>query len=160
MTGRNQVNFGFDNNPVKLGKQFNIEYFGLPVSETTIADRLAKQGYTNGLIGKWHLGDEPHFRPTKRGFHEVWTYPVGGHDYFRSEPDGEGYLAPLESNFKTPDPITYITDDTGNESVDFIRRNKDKPFFLYASFNAPHGPLQATEKDLAQIGRASCRERV
>ncbi len=148
MTGRNQVNFGFDNNPVKLGRQFNIEYFGLPVNEITIADRLAKQGYTNGLIGKWHLGDEPHFRPTKRGFHEVWTYPVGGHDYFRSEPEGEGYLAPLESNFKTPDPITYITDDTGNESVDFIRRNKDKPFFLYASFNAPHGPLQATEKDL------------
>jgi len=148
MTGRNQVNFGFDNNPVKLGKQFNIEYFGLPVNEKTIADRLAKQGYTNGLIGKWHLGDEPHFRPTKRGFHEVWTYPVGGHDYFHSEPDGEGYLAPLESNFKTPDPITYITDDTGNESVDFIRRHQDKPFFLYASFNAPHAPLQATEQDL------------
>jgi len=148
MTGRNQVNFGFDNNPVKLGKQFKVEYFGLPVNEITIADRLAKQGYTNGLIGKWHLGDEAHFHPTKRGFHQVWSYPVGGHDYFRSEPDGEGYLSPLESNFKTPDPITYITDDTGNESVNFIRRNKDKPFFLYASFNAPHAPLQATEQDL------------
>lgn len=149
MTGRNQVNFGFDNNPVKRLPQFNKEYFGLPVNEKTIADRLTELGYVNGLIGKWHLGDEEHFHPLKRGFQEVWTYPVGGHDYFRSEPDGKGYFSPLESNYKTPDPITYITDDTGNESVDFIRRHKNEPFFLYASFNAPHTPLQATEADLS-----------
>lgn len=148
MTGRNQVNFGFDNNNVKPGPQYNREYFGLPITEQTIADRLAKQGYVNGMIGKWHLGDEAHFKAPKRGFDEVWTYPVGGHDYFRSEPDGEGYLSPLESNYKTPDPITYITDDTGNESAAFIKRNKNKPFFLYASFNAPHAPLQAPQKDI------------
>ncbi|WNC69166.1 sulfatase-like hydrolase/transferase [Thalassotalea nanhaiensis] len=148
MTGRNQVNFGFDNNNVKPGPQYNREYFGLPITEKTIADRLAKQGYVNGMIGKWHLGDEAHFKAPKRGFDEVWTYPVGGHDYFRSEPNGEGYLSPLESNFKTPDPITYITDDTGNESAAFIKRNKNKPFFLYASFNAPHAPLQAPQKDI------------
>ena len=148
MTGRNQVNFGFDNNPVRLLPQFNSEYFGLPITQKTVADRLSELGYVNGLIGKWHLGDEPHFRPTKRGFHEVWTYPYGGHHFFKSEPEGERYLSPLESNYKTPDPITYLTDDTGNESVDFIRRHKDKPFFLYASFNAPHAPLQAIEEDL------------
>ncbi len=149
MTGRNQVNFGFDNNPNRSLPQFNEDYLGLPVDETTIADRLGELGYVNGLVGKWHLGDRPHFRPTRRGFDEIWTYPVGGHDYFESEPDGEGYLSPLESNYKTPDPISYLTDDTGNESVDFIRRHRDRPFFLYASFNAPHGPLQATEEDLA-----------
>ncbi len=149
MTGRNQVNFGFDNNPNKSLPQFNKDYLGLPVGETTIADRLGELGYVNGLIGKWHLGDEPHFRPTRRGFNDIWTYPVGGHDYFSSEPDGEGYLSPLESNYKTPDPITYLTDDTGNESVDFIRRHRDESFFLYASFNAPHAPLQATEQDLS-----------
>jgi len=148
MTGRNQVNFGFDNNPNKNLPQFNKDYLGLPVGETTLADRLGELGYVNGLIGKWHLGDEAHFRPTRRGFHEIWTYPIGGHDYFRSEPDGEGYLSPLESNYKTPDPISYLTDDTGDESVDFIRRHRDGPFFLYASFNAPHGPLQATVEDL------------
>lgn len=148
MTGRNGVNFGFDNNPNKSLPQFNEDYLGLPVGETTIADRLSDLGYTNGLIGKWHLGDKAHFRPTKRGFHQVWTYPVGGHHYFKSEPNGKHYLSPLESNYKKPDPITYLTDDTGNESVDFIRRNKDKPFFLYASFNAPHAPLQAPEADI------------
>jgi len=148
MTGRNQVNFGFDNNPNRSLPQFNEDYLGLPVGETTIAERLGELGYVNGLVGKWHLGDRPHFRPTRRGFDDIWTYPVGGHDYFESEPDGEGYLSPLESNYKTPDPITYLTDDTGNESVEFIRRHKDKPFFLYASFNAPHGPLQAPDEDM------------
>jgi len=149
MTGRNQVNFGFDNNNVSPGPQYNREYFGLPVKEKTIANRLAEQGYVNGMIGKWHLGDEAHFQAESRGFDNVWTYPYGGHDYFRVDlKSKEKYLQPLISNYKTPDPITYITDDTGNESIDFIRRNKDKPFFLYASFNAPHAPLQAPQQDI------------
>lgn len=148
ITGRNQVNFGFDNNPIVDLPQFDENFVGLPVSEKTVADRLAELGYVNGLIGKWHLGDADHFHPLKRGFHEVWTYPVGGHDYFKSEPDGKGYLSPLECNYKTPDPITYITDDKGDECVDFISRHKNEAFFLYASFNAPHAPLQATEEDL------------
>ncbi len=148
ITGRNQVNFGFDNNPIVDLPQFKKEYVGLPVNEKTIADRLGEVGYINGLIGKWHLGDAEQFHPLKRGFHEVWTYPVGGHDYFKSETDGKGYLSPLECNYKTPDPITYITDDKGDECVDFIERHKNEPFFLFASFNAPHAPLQATEEDL------------
>ncbi|MGM0532611.1 MAG: sulfatase [Bacteroidota bacterium] len=148
MTGRNQVEFGFDNNLGAHLPQFNEDYLGLPVSEKTMADRLAELGYVNGLIGKWHLGEAEHFHPLKRGFHETWTYPAGGHNYFRSEPDGKGYLAPIECSYKEPDPITYITDDKGDECVDFIRRHKHEPFFLYASFNAPHGPMQATEKDL------------
>ncbi len=149
MTGRNQVNFGFDNNNVNPAPQYNREYFGLPITEKTIADRLAKQGYVNGMIGKWHLGDEKHFQAQTRGFEEVWTYPYGGHDYFRVDLSSkEKYLQPLISNYKTPDDITYITDDTGNEGVDFIERNKDKPFFLYASFNAPHAPLQAPQQDI------------
>jgi arylsulfatase A-like enzyme len=148
MTGRNQVTFGFDNNPIVDLPQFNKNYVGIPLKVKTLADRLDELGYINGLIGKWHLGDAEHFQPLKRGFHEVWTYPVGGHHYFKSEPDGKGYLSPIECNYKTPEPITYITDDKGNECVDFIRRHKADPFFLYASFNAPHTPLQATEEDL------------
>jgi arylsulfatase A-like enzyme len=160
MTGRNQVNFGFDNNPIVVGlPQFNKEYTGLPVDEKTLADRLDELGYVNGLIGKWHLGDAEHFHPLKRGFHEVWTYPVGGHDYFRSEPDGKGYLAPLECNYKEPQTITYMTDDKGDECIDFIRRHKDEPFFLYASFNAPHAPMQATEEDLKLYSHVKDKKR-
>jgi len=149
MTGRNQVSFGFDNNPIVDLPQFDKDFVGIPVDIKTMADRLGELGYINGLIGKWHLGDAAHFHPLKRGFHEVWTYPVGGHDYFRSEPEGKGYLSPIECNYKTPQTITYITDDKGDECVDFIRRHKDEPFFLYASFNAPHAPLQATDEDIA-----------
>jgi arylsulfatase A-like enzyme len=149
ITGKNQVRFGFDNNiPTTNQPGFDPYFLGLPVSEKTIADRLKPLGYISGLIGKWHLGYEPHYHPLKRGFDEFWGYQGGGHDYFTSEPDGEDYLSPIDCNYKTPQPITYITDDKGNECVDFIRRHKNQPFFLFASFNAPHAPMQATEADL------------
>ncbi len=148
MTGRNQVKFGFDNNMAENQPGFDPKFQGLPVSEKTIAERLKPLGYVSALVGKWHLGYEPHFHPLKRGFDEFWGYQGGGHDYFTSQPDGKGYLSPIECNYKTPQPITYLTDDKGDECVDFIRRHKDQPFFLFASFNAPHAPMQATEADL------------
>lgn len=148
ITGRNQVKFGFDNNLATNQPGFDPEFLGLPVSERTIADRLKPLGYVSGLIGKWHLGYEDHFHPLERGFDEFWGYQGGGHDYFTSEPDGKGYLAPIESNYKMPQPITYLTDDKGDECVDLIRRHKERPFFLFASFNAPHTPMQAAEEDL------------
>jgi arylsulfatase A-like enzyme len=148
ITGRNQVEFGHDNNIGGTQPGFDPAFLGLPLTETTIATRLKSLGYKTGLMGKWHLGDTPAHHPSKRGFEEYWTYPHGGHDYFESLPDGKGYKSPLECSYKEPEPITYITDDTGNECVDFIKRNKAKPFFLMASFNAPHAPMQALEKDL------------
>ncbi|MGF1583838.1 MAG: sulfatase [Bacteroidales bacterium] len=148
ITGRNQVHFGYDNNISENQPGFDPHFMGLPVSEKTIADRLKPLGYISGLIGKWHLGYEPHFHPLNRGFDEFWGYQGGGHDYFTSDPDGTGYLSPIESNYKIPQPITYLTDDKGDECVDFIKRHKNSPFFLFASFNAPHAPMQATEADL------------
>lgn len=148
MTGRNQVNFGFDNNPIVDLPQFDENFVGLPVDETTIADRLAELGYVNGLIGKWHLGEAEHFHPLNRGFHEFWGYLGGGHNYVPTNPQGKPYPYKIICNYKKPQPITYITDDKGDECVDFIRRHKDEPFFLFASFNAPHAPMQATEEDL------------
>lgn len=148
MTGINQVSFGHDNNLAVNQPGFDPQFMGLPLSQKTIADHLKPLGYTNGLVGKWHLGYEPHFHPLKRGFDEFWGYTGGGHDYFESSPDGKGYMSPIECNYKTPQPITYITDDKGDECVDFIKRHKNEPFFLFASFNAPHAPMQATEEDL------------
>jgi arylsulfatase A-like enzyme len=148
LTGKNQVRFGHDNNLGGNQPGFDPAYLGLPLSEKTLADRLNSLGYVTGLIGKWHLGDEPHFHPIKRGFDEFWGYTGGGHDYFTSEPNGKGYKSPIECNYKAPQPITYITDDKGDECVDFIKRHKMKPFFLFASFNAPHTPMQATDADL------------
>ena len=147
LTGKNQVQFGYDNNVGGSQPGFDPQFLGLPVSEKTIADRLKPLGYVSGLIGKWHLGDEPQFHPLKRGFDEFWGYTGGGHNYFSSAP-GAGYDSPIECNYKTPQPITYITDNKGDECVDFIKRHKNGPFFLYAAFNAPHAPMQATKADL------------
>ena len=148
ITGRNQVTFGYNNNtgPDQMG--FDPEYKGLPITEKTIADKLTSLGYATGLIGKWHLGEKPQFYPTKRGFDEFWGFLGGAHDYFKTNPDGAGMECPIECNYKTPTPLSYITDDIGNECVDFIERHKIEPFFLYVSFNAPHSPMQAIKEDL------------
>ncbi|MBB3699856.1 sulfatase-like hydrolase/transferase [Flammeovirga yaeyamensis] len=159
MTGRNQVSFGFDNNPIVDLPQFDHNYIGVPVEETTLADRLAELGYVNGLVGKWHLGEADQFHPLKRGFHEFWGYLGGGHNYFPNKADGSHYPNKIECNYKEPQPITYITDDKGDECVDFIKRHKDEPFFLFASFNAPHAPLQATKEDLALYSHIKERKR-
>ncbi len=148
LTGRNQVSFGHDNNLGGSQPGFDPQFLGLPLTEKTIADHLNELGYVSGLVGKWHLGHEPQFHPLKRGFDEFWGYTGGGHDYFTALPNGRGYKAPIECNYKDPQDITYITDDVGNECVDFIDRHQDEPFFLFASFNAPHTPMQALDEDL------------
>lgn len=143
LTGRHNCEFGYYTNPgiqPSLQPQINREYIGLPVNEITLADRLGDLGYINGLMGKWHLGRLPQFHPLKRGFHEFWGYLNGGHDYYITVPRSETkirYRWPIECNYKKQGALTYITDDKGNECVDFIKRHKDEPFFLFASFNAP-----------------------
>ncbi|PSL07160.1 sulfatase-like hydrolase/transferase [Cecembia rubra] len=159
LTGKNQVSFGYDNNLAFNQKGFDPEYAGLPIEQKTIADRLKEAGYVSGIIGKWHLGSNPQFHPINRGFDEFWGYLAGGHHYFKSEKEGLGYLAPLESNYKTPQEITYLTDDKGDECINFIKRHKERPFFLYASFNAPHAPMHATEEDLALFSHISDKDR-
>jgi len=76
MTGRYQTRFGHEFNPGDNN--------GLPLGETTIADRLKAAGYVTGLVGKWHLGSLPQFHPQKRGFDEFFGFLGGAHDYFRS----------------------------------------------------------------------------
>ena len=148
-TGINQVEFGFDNNLANNQKGFDKAFLGLPVEQKTIANILKPLGYVSGLVGKWHLGYEEQFHPLQRGFDEFWGYTGGGHDYFTSNPENKkGYKAQIQSNYRTPQKITYLTDDKGDECVSFIKRHKEQPFFLFASFNAPHTPMQATEADL------------
>lgn len=150
LTGRNQVGFGYDNNLDDETPGFDRQYAGLNVKEKTIADRLKAAGYKTGLVGKWHLGNQPQFHPLQRGFDEFWGFLGGGHSYFPFAEDGKAE-PDIECNFKTAAPITYITDDIGAECADFIQRHRDEPFFLYAAFNAPHSPMQATKEDLEKF---------
>lgn len=150
LTGRNQVGFGYDNNLEDLAPGFDPEFAGLNVKEKTIADRLKAAGYTTGLIGKWHLGARPQFHPLQRGFDEFWGFLGGWHSYFPTAKDGKPEST-IECNYASPGAITYLTDDIGNKSCDFIQRHRDRPFFLYAAFNAPHSPMQATKEDLEKF---------
>ena len=154
MTGKHQASFGFRDNLAPVQPGHDPEFVGLPLNQTTLAQSLKPLGYTTGLIGKWHLGELPKFSPLQRGFDEFWGYLGGAHDYFKAEAGGEKTMAgPLVCNYKQPAPLTYLTDDEGDECVDFIRRHKDRPFFLYASFAAPHTPMQATEEDLKRFAQ-------
>ena len=145
LTGKNQVTFGYDNNLDVNQPGFDPEFMGLPLTELTIAERLKPLGYVSGLIGKWHLGSKKQYHPLNRGFDEFWGFLGGAHEYYPTDP---GKTGAVECNYKVVSPISYITDDMGDECVDFIKRHKDNPFFLFASFNAPHLPLQAIEEDL------------
>lgn len=159
ITGRHQAAFGFRDNLTPVQAGHDPEFVGLPMNQTTLAQRLKSLGYTTGIVGKWHLGELPKFSPLKRGFDEFWGYLGGAHDYFHADPGGDAMTGPLLCSYKEPAPLTYLTDNEGNECVDFIRRHKDHPFFLFASFAAPHTPSQATEEDLRRFDHIKDRLR-
>jgi len=135
LTGRYQQKFGHEFNPGGSN--------GLPLTEKTIADRLKSAGYVTGLVGNWHLGNEPAMHPQKRGFDEFFGFLGGAHSYFK----WDGMLRGTE-------PVTsqeYFTDAFGREACSYIERHKNKPWFLYLSFNAVHTPMDATDDRLAKF---------
>jgi arylsulfatase A-like enzyme len=155
MTGRYGQRFGFERNPQY---QPNDPSMGLPTSETTIADALHQVGYHCGVIGKWHLGAHETLHPLERGFDEFYGHLGGGHRYLPEEltiqksadakGENQSYRTWILRNREPVKPTKYLTDEFSDEAVSFIERNKQKPFFLFLSYNAPHGPLQATQNYL------------
>jgi arylsulfatase A-like enzyme len=158
MTGRYPQRFGFERNPRWAPE--NRES-GLALSESTLADALGKVGYSSGIVGKWHLGGHPELHPLKRGFNEFFGHLGGGHRYFPEELTlKETHQAKNESDTyrlwimrdQTPVRTTqYLTDEFSDEAVRFIERRKADPFFLFLAYNAPHSPLQASEKYLSRF---------
>lgn len=128
MTGRYQQRFGMQT----LGN----DKIGMPASEANLGELLKARGYATGIVGKWHLGVNPEFRPNVRGFDEFYGFLNGNTSYY----PGSGQF------WRNADPIekpAYLTDGFGEEAVSFIHRHAGHPFFLYLSFNAPHAPMQA-----------------
>ena len=160
LTGRYEQRFGHERNP-----RFEPEnrQSGLPLTETTLADTLGKVGYQSGIIGKWHLGAHPDLHPLKRGFNEFFGMLGGGHRYFpeeltlketsqaKSQSEEDSYRLWILRNHEPVKTTQYLTDEFSDEAVRFIARHKAGPFFLYLAYNAPHGPLQATEKYLSRF---------
>lgn len=157
ITGRYQDRFGFSRNPLFAPKD---SLQGLPLSEETMADALHKAGYQNMAVGKWHLGAHQSQRPLKRGFDEFFGFLTGGHRYFPEEwtlkdlsevnSQYAAYRTKLLRNDSRIEEKEYLTDALSREAVSFVERNSDSPFFLYLAYNAPHAPMQATEKYLSR----------
>lgn len=168
LTGRYQNRFGVESN----GRG------PLPLSETTIADRLSAAGYMTGMIGKWHLTPnhsdleflrkyDPDVRPRtanatmKKVPGDVIASYRAANRGFREFYDGSMYTVfanyDLQGNSLNPKGETikhkegYRLDIQSDAAVAFIERNHDKPFFLYLAYFAPHVPLEATDKYLKRF---------
>jgi arylsulfatase A-like enzyme len=102
--------------------------------EYTLAELLKIQGYTTSIFGKWHLGEYYPSLPNAQGFDEYFGFRTGHTD---------NYFDPvLEHNGKMEKTKGYITDILTDKAMDFMKANKDQPFFCYLAYNAPHAPLQ------------------
>lgn len=118
----------------------------LPLDEVTIAEALKPAGYASASIGKWHLGTEKYW-PEAQGFDlniAGWTHgsPPA---YFYPYKNPSSKWNPLIPTLKGGKPGEYLTDRLTDESIKFIKANKERPFFLYLTHYAVHTPLQAPE---------------
>jgi len=130
-----------------------LEREQLTLKATTIAQVLKSAGYTTGIFGKWHLGDEPDHWPDKRGFDEMFIHGCGGigQSYPGSCGDAPGntYFDPaILHNGKFEKTKGYCTDVFFGQALRWIESVKGKkPFFCYLPTNAPHAPLHVRPED-------------
>lgn len=116
---------------------------GLNPNEFTIAEMLKEQGYSTACIGKWHLGDQPDFLPTKQGFDYYYGIP------YSNDMNRDYCPLPLmkgEIVIEAPVDQNTITKRYTEEVISFIDKNKDKPFFVYFPHAMTHNPLHAGEE--------------
>ncbi|MFO0968321.1 MAG: sulfatase-like hydrolase/transferase [Gemmataceae bacterium] len=147
LTGRYQTRFGHEFNP-HVGAEGKL---GLPLEQRTLADLLRGAGYATGAIGKWHLGFDAAHHPQARGFDDFFGFLVGMHNYdLRKEAEpkfGSAYSKNLIYRGKKVQPLDgFATDLFTDEALAFMKRNKEKPWFLYLAYNAVHTPLEISEK--------------
>ena len=123
---------------------------GINHDEYTLAEMLKDNGYKTGIFGKWHLGSIKEFFPTKHGFDEFYGI-LYSNDMWRWHPEyPEGYPQDLllyrnETAIKEIVDQSNLTKDITTESINFIKKNKDQPFFLYIAHPQPHVPLFVSE---------------
>jgi len=143
LTGRYQAQRGVDGN-FKPHKEGDPAPLGLDKGEPTLAERLKDLGYQNGIAGKWHLGEEEGFLPVDRGF----DYSFGSVDNLKQNKKtgaGEGDFFRNSEIIRKPGWLV-TSPMFADEANQFMEINKDRPFFLYVSFNAAHAPAVYSER--------------
>jgi arylsulfatase A-like enzyme len=132
---------------------------GLNPDEITIAEVVKPLGYATAIYGKWHLGSEPELLPTRQGFDEYFGIPYSNDMWPHHPWQGQSVnfpelpLVENETVIDTLDDQSLITTWYTERAVSFIRRNKDKPFFLYVPHSMPHVPLFVSDKFKGQSER-------
>jgi arylsulfatase A-like enzyme len=136
--------------PTRFGHEFNAvaRHSGLPLTESTLPQRLKDLGYATVCVGKWHLGGGPEHRPTSRGFDEFYG-TLANTPFFRPT----GFIDSRRSPdvIEVDDESFYTTDAYADRAVDWLSRRAtvpDTPWFLYLPFNAQHAPLEAPQRYL------------
>jgi uncharacterized sulfatase len=105
--------------------------WGLPQQATTWTEVLQEHGYSTALIGKWHLGTQPPFHPTKRGFNHFLGFLGGGNTPMNPMLEVEGKNTQLQGSL--PDILV-------GDAIKFVEMNRSRPFALLLHFRAPHLP--------------------
>ncbi len=145
MTGCYSQRVGMHLNPRDGQVLRPVSPYGLNPKEITIAEVLKKQGYATACVGKWHLGDQFEFLPTRQGFDEYYGVPysddmtadVGKRLAQRNGDKLNGNLWPPlplmdgEKVVEAPTDRDLLTNKLNERSLKFIEKNKDRPFFLY-----------------------------
>jgi len=152
LTGRYQQHFGFEENNVpgymSSSGPDSLE-MGLPTHLPTMADYLKQLGYQTAIFGKWHLGGADRFHPLRRGFDHFYGFRGGARSYYaydEAPDDPQNRLEEDYGNYREHEG--YLTDVLADKAIKFINDNKDRPFFIYLSFNAVHTPMHAEASDL------------
>ena len=132
---------------------------GLNPDEVTIAEVAKSAGYETAMFGKWHLGDNPKFLPTRQGFDEFFGLPYS-HDIHPYNPWLERHehvhFPPLpllegEKVIETDPDADYLTKRITEKAVDFIKRKKNDPFLLYVAHPLPHRPLHMSPDFMKKV---------
>lgn len=117
---------------------------GLPSNSITAAKEFKASGYRTGLIGKWHLGDQPASHPNAQGFDDFFGFLWGETGYYTHTKEVSGVdELDFHQNGTVSDIKGYSTDLYGSKAISFLRENQKRPFFLCLSYNAPHYYLDA-----------------
>ncbi len=129
---------------------------GLHPDEITIAEILKGQGYATGIFGKWHLGDQPEFLPTRQGFDEFFGIPYS-HDIHPFHPRQEHFKFPPlplldgEKVIEMDPDADYLTKKITERATRFIRNHREEPFFLYVPHPIPHHPVHISPEFLETV---------
>lgn len=134
---------------------------GLDPEYATIGEVLKARGYATAVFGKWHIGDQPETRPPARGFDEscglmysndMWEFHPQHPEHYKNSPLQFWDCGEVTVERVTQQHQPMLTTWYTEHAVDFIQRNKEKPFFLYVPHSMPHVPLFCSDKFKGKTG--------